>query len=105
MIRVYLKTEPAGEVGFGKLCPEDVFELEKSYESPDFKDSDLVSGSYNYFRQSAHGVFTSLDDRIEGECPTMNWSKRFAYPPGRQGHHRRRLVPDGDLLVQVLDRI
>jgi len=82
VIRVYLKTEPAGEVGFGKLCPEDVLELEKSYESPDFKDSDFVSGYYNYFRQSAHGVFTSLDDRIEGEVPNYELVETICLPTG-----------------------
>ncbi len=80
VIRVYLKTEPAGEVGFGKLCPEDVTALGKSYKSPDFKDSDFVSGSYNYFRQSAHGVFTSLDDRIEGEVPNYKLVETICLP-------------------------
>jgi len=69
VVRVYLKSEPSGEIGFGILSPEDVVLIKKLYKNPDFKDSKFIDAYHNYFQESVHGIFTDLDDRIYGEKP------------------------------------
>jgi hypothetical protein len=79
-MHIYLKTEPAGEVGFGKLSDDDIKLLKNLNKSDDLKDSQFINGYWNYFRKSAHGVFTALEDDIDGEKPKYECVETITLP-------------------------
>jgi|TARA_B100000586_G_scaffold109431_1_gene78626 hypothetical protein len=69
MKRIYIKTEPAGEIGLGKLSEEDIKLFKSLKNSGDLKDSLFVEAPFDLCEQSAYGVFIGSEDTIDGELP------------------------------------
>ena len=64
MKNIYLKTEPAGEIGFGKLDDENIKVIKSLIKSKGLKNSEFIDGPHNFTQQSAYGVFINeWDDR------------------------------------------
>jgi len=95
MVNIYLKTEPAGEVGYGKLSDDNIKIIKNLNKNNDLKDSQFVSSYFNYFQQSAFGVFSSLEDDIDGEIPEYKCVERITLPVG----NRNNIYEDGWYLV------
>ncbi len=66
---IYIKTEPAGEIGLGRLSDEDVQLVESVYRSDRMKNTKFVQRPFRFFDQRARGVFMSKQDTIDGELP------------------------------------
>ena len=69
MKRIYIKTEPAGEIGLGKLSEEDIQLFKSLKNSGGMKASLFVSNPFDFCQQGAEGVFIGQEDTIEGELP------------------------------------
>lgn len=54
MKEIYFKTEPAGEIGFGRLNENDIEAIKSLINSKEMKDSDYVEGqnTQKYYRRS-----------------------------------------------------
>ena len=88
MKRIYFKTDPGGEVGFGKLSDENIKLIKNLYKSEEMKDSPFINDYFNYFQQSAYGVFLSIEDDIDGEIPRYKCIEKISVPKDNQGKYK-----------------
>jgi len=76
---IYLKTEPAGEIGFGKLDNDNIKVIKSLIQSKELKTSEFIDGPHNFTQQSAYGVFISDRDTIDGEFPKYEFTETISF--------------------------
>ena len=79
MKNIYLKTEPAGEIGFGKLDDENIKVIKSLIQSKELKNSEFIDGPHNFTQQSAYGVFINDRDTIDGELPKYEFTETISF--------------------------
>mgnify|MGYP000150237060 FL=1 len=79
MKNIYLKTEPAGEIGFGKLDNDNIKVIKSLIQSKELKTSEFIDGPHNFTQQSAYGVFISDRDTIDGEFPKYEFTETISF--------------------------
>ena len=79
MKNIYLKTEPAGEIGFGKLDDDNIKVIKSLIQSKELKTSEFIDGPHNFTQQSAYGVFISDRDTIDGELPKYEFTETISF--------------------------
>ena len=79
MKNIYLKTEPAGEIGFGKLDDDNIKVIKSLIQSKELKASEFIDGPHNFTQQSSYGVFISDRDTIDGELPKYAFTETISF--------------------------
>ena len=79
MKNIYLKTEPAGEIGFGKLDDDNIKVIKSLIQSKELKTSEFIDGPHNFTQQSAYGVFISDRDTIDEELPKYEFTETISF--------------------------
>ena len=80
---IYIKTEPAGEIGFGKLNDDDIKSIKGLLKSKELKGSEFIDSPHNFTQESAYGVLVSDEDTIDGELPKYNCIETISFLKGQ----------------------
>ena len=81
---IYFKTEPAGEIGFGKLNKSDIKIIKSLIKLREMKGSDYVEDPHNFCQDNAYGVFINDQDTIDGELPQYEQIETISFLKDRQ---------------------